>query len=146
MTFRQLRFVEEYLSGGNATQAAIRAGYSPKTAMTKGSYLLSLDHIKHELAVRQTTLARTCRMTAEDWQRGIIETMARAADAGQYPSVLKGYELLGRHYGYTEGNRQGAHAPESLVHALQQVAVNISVTTDKPARVEVVDADSEDVD
>ncbi|MDP6063805.1 MAG: terminase small subunit [SAR202 cluster bacterium] len=33
LTAKQARFVEEYLGDLNATQAAIRAGYSPKTAM-----------------------------------------------------------------------------------------------------------------
>ena len=32
LTAKQKRFVEEYLIDLNATQAAIRAGYSPKTA------------------------------------------------------------------------------------------------------------------
>ena len=32
LTEKQKRFVEEYLIDLNATQAAIRAGYSPKTA------------------------------------------------------------------------------------------------------------------
>lgn len=32
LTNRQKRFVEEYLIDLNARQAAIRAGYSPKTA------------------------------------------------------------------------------------------------------------------
>ena len=37
---RQRRFVEEYVIDGNATQAAIRAGYSAKTAYSIGSRLL----------------------------------------------------------------------------------------------------------
>lgn len=41
LTPRQARFVEEYLVDLNATQAAIRAGYSKKTAQEQGSRLLS---------------------------------------------------------------------------------------------------------
>ncbi len=41
MTDKQKRFCEEYLIDLNATQAAIRAGYSPKTANEQGSQLLS---------------------------------------------------------------------------------------------------------
>lgn len=37
MTKKQNRFVEEYLIDLNATQAAIRAGYSPRTAQEQGS-------------------------------------------------------------------------------------------------------------
>ena len=41
ITEKQKRFVEEYLIDLNATQAAIRAGYSPKTAQEQGSQNLS---------------------------------------------------------------------------------------------------------
>lgn len=41
MTPKQQRFVEEYRLDMNATQAAIRAGYSEKTAQEQGSRLLS---------------------------------------------------------------------------------------------------------
>ena len=39
---KQKRFVSEYLIDLNAKQAAIRAGYSPKTAEVQASRLLSL--------------------------------------------------------------------------------------------------------
>ena len=41
LTNRQKRFVEEYLIDLNARQAAIRAGYSPKTAQEQASRLLA---------------------------------------------------------------------------------------------------------
>lgn len=41
LTPKQQRFVEEYLVDLNATQAAIRAGYSAATAQEQGSRLLS---------------------------------------------------------------------------------------------------------
>ena len=37
MTARQKKFCDEYLISGNATDAAIKAGYSPKTAKQTGS-------------------------------------------------------------------------------------------------------------
>ena len=41
LTPKQQRFVEEYLIDLNATQAAIRSGYSEKTAQERSSRLLS---------------------------------------------------------------------------------------------------------
>lgn len=41
LTDMKERFAEEYLVDLNATQSAIRAGYSPKTAAVKGSQLLA---------------------------------------------------------------------------------------------------------
>lgn len=46
---KQKRFVEEYLIDLNATQAAIRAGYSPKTAKEIGSENLTKPNIKSEI-------------------------------------------------------------------------------------------------
>lgn len=46
---KQNRFVEEYLIDLNATQAAIRAGYSPKTAKEIGSENLTKPNIKSEI-------------------------------------------------------------------------------------------------
>ncbi|MGO1061529.1 terminase small subunit [Acinetobacter lwoffii] len=41
MTDKQRRFVDKYLIGLNAIQAAIRAGYSEKTARSIGQRLLT---------------------------------------------------------------------------------------------------------
>jgi phage terminase small subunit len=41
MTPRQQRFLDEYLVDLNATQAAIRAGYSTRTANEQGARLLA---------------------------------------------------------------------------------------------------------
>lgn len=46
MTEKQRRFADEYLIDCNATQAAIRAGYSPKTANEQGNRLLANVSIK----------------------------------------------------------------------------------------------------
>ncbi|MFQ9772226.1 MAG: terminase small subunit [Oscillospiraceae bacterium] len=46
MTKKQKRFVQEYLIDLNATQAAIRAGYSPDTAGSIGNENLKKPEIK----------------------------------------------------------------------------------------------------
>ena len=46
MTRKQQRFCDEYLVDCNATQAAVRAGYSQKTAKQIGQHLLTLVDIK----------------------------------------------------------------------------------------------------
>ena len=50
MTPKQQRFVEEYLIDLNATQAAIRAGYSKHTANEQGSQLLAKLSIQAAVA------------------------------------------------------------------------------------------------
>lgn len=46
LTAKQAAFVEEYLVDLNATAAAIRAGYSEKSARKVGSNLLTLPHVQ----------------------------------------------------------------------------------------------------
>jgi len=45
-------FVDEYLRDLNATQAAIRAGYSPKTAYSQGGRLLKFVEVSEEIKAR----------------------------------------------------------------------------------------------
>lgn len=59
MTPKQQRFVEEYLIDLNATQAAIRAGYSAKTAEAQASRLLS--NVKVSAAITRAQSARSER-------------------------------------------------------------------------------------
>lgn len=46
MTAKQKRFCEEFVKTGNATQSAINAGYSEKTANEQGARLLTKVSIK----------------------------------------------------------------------------------------------------
>lgn len=46
MTARQRKFCDEYLIRGNATDAAIKAGYSPKTAKQTGSENLAKPDLR----------------------------------------------------------------------------------------------------
>ena len=47
LTPKQQQFVREYLIDFNATQAAIRAGYSPKTAQVIGAENLKKPRMAH---------------------------------------------------------------------------------------------------
>jgi phage terminase small subunit len=60
MSLRQEKFVVEYLKDGNGTQAAIRAGYSPKGADVRAIQLLAIDRIAAKIeAGRNRILSRT---------------------------------------------------------------------------------------
>ena len=51
LTRQQALFVQEYVVDGNATQAAIRAGYSAKTATEQGSRLLTIVKVKNAVDI-----------------------------------------------------------------------------------------------
>ncbi|WP_368648987.1 terminase small subunit [Castellaniella ginsengisoli] len=58
ITPKQARFVEEYLKDLNATQAAIRAGYSARSAKQRAADLLSLPHVQAAVAEAQAARSR----------------------------------------------------------------------------------------
>ncbi len=61
----QRRFAEEYIKDFNATQAALRAGYSEKTAYSQGQRLLKHVEIKAHLAKFAQKAADRYEVTAE---------------------------------------------------------------------------------
>lgn len=56
MTPRQKKFADNYLRSGNATQSAIKAGYSKASAKVQGSRLLTYDNIKMYIQSKQKEL------------------------------------------------------------------------------------------
>lgn len=63
LTPKQKRFVQEYLIDLNATQAAIRSGYSPRTARKQASRLLTNVDIQE--AISAAKQARNKRLEAD---------------------------------------------------------------------------------
>lgn len=66
LTDKQEMFIKEYLVDLNATQAAIRAGYSEKTANAQGSRLLANVNIRAHIEEAQAKRAEKLELDA-DW-------------------------------------------------------------------------------
>lgn len=66
LTEKQKRFADEYIKLGNATQAAIKAGYSKKYANTNVSKLLQNTTIKSYLAERMKSIDSERIMSAKE--------------------------------------------------------------------------------
>ena len=75
LTPRQQRFVDEYLIDLNGTQAAIRAGYSQKTANQIAAEYLAKPNIAHTVAVAMA--ARSARTGVT--QDRVVRELARIA-------------------------------------------------------------------
>lgn len=122
LTLKQQIFIKEYLIDLNATQAAIRAGYSEKTAQVIGAENLTkpiiADAIKAEIDKRSerteitadyvlTTIQNTierCKQSHPVTDRSgkpvMVETeLGEIVPAYTFDpaSVLKGCDLLGKH-------------------------------------------------
>lgn len=75
LTEKQKRFCDEYLIDLNATQAAIRAGYSVKTAEQQGHQLLKKTSVQHSIA---RAMAERSKRTGINQDR-IIQELAKLA-------------------------------------------------------------------
>lgn len=79
LTNRQRMFVDEYLVDFNATQSAIRAGYSPKGAETTGSKLLRNPKVAE--AIKARTQEKQSNLIAD--QEEILEMLTSIARGGK---------------------------------------------------------------
>ncbi|TPM33725.1 terminase small subunit [Mesorhizobium sp. B2-2-2] len=86
LTAKQARFVAEYLIDLNATQAAIRAGYSAKTAEQQGHQLLKKTSVAAAIASRQAKLADKLEVT----QERIVAELAKIGFANMLDYVTVG--------------------------------------------------------
>ncbi len=107
LTPRQARFVAEYLVDLNATQAAIRAGYSANRASEIGYQQLRKTTVQEAIAEAMEKRSKRVQRTADDVMRDLA---AIRADAMQIvhdkdgnavmldkPSAIKTLELEGKH-------------------------------------------------
>lgn len=95
LTAKQRAFVEAY--DGNATQAALKAGYSPKTAGAIGDENLKKPEIAQAIRAREGEKLRPLIADREQRQRFWTETMLNL-DA-ELRDRLRASELLGRSEG-----------------------------------------------
>ena len=85
---KQARFVAEYLKDQNATQAAIRAGYSKATANQQGSRLLANVGVAAALQQKQTRVARKAEITVESLAREFEEARRVALKERQASAMV----------------------------------------------------------
>ena len=110
LTPKQEQFCREYLIDLNATQAAIRAGYSEKTANAQAGRLLVNVSVAERIAeLKQERVEKVAR-TAQDVLNDIISVTAQARDEGDLKTALKGLELQGKHLGMFTDKLQTEHS------------------------------------
>ncbi len=97
LTAKQHRFVEEYLLDLNATQAAIRAGYSKRTAKAQGSRLLTHPSVSD--AICDAIEARSKRVEIDqDWVlNALVSIHESCIEDGSTHAALRSLELIGKH-------------------------------------------------
>lgn len=122
LTEKQKRFADYYIETGNATEAAIKAGYSQKTAKEMGYENLTKPHIKAYIDERIREMDEKRIMKAEEVMQ-LLTAIARnevkeeVVVFGDGMSVieekgisakdrLKALELIGKRYGLWTDKQQ----------------------------------------
>src|SRR5690554_4735816 len=111
LTPKQAAFVREYLIDLNATQAAIRAGYSQKTAYRTGADNLRKPQVAEAIAEAQQARAERVQITAEEVLERLVEIargdiqVLKVTKVGpielppDFSERTRALELIGKHLG-----------------------------------------------
>jgi hypothetical protein len=132
LTPKQARFVEEYMIDKNATQAAIRAGYSKKTAQQMGAENLSKPVIAAVIAERAKTISEKAELSAISVLNDIARikqiALERIADKDgnlipiNLPTALKACELEGKHLAiFTEKLKIGEDPDNPFLSMMREI-------------------------
>ncbi len=124
---KQEKFCQEYLIDLNATQAAIRSGYSKNYAVAQGYKLLENVGIKERLTeLREELNHRAAEdgnmLTAEEVLQKLSDVVNNADLEKVKPSeALKALELLAKHHGlFDKDNQQRKYSLEDILNALPE--------------------------
>lgn len=127
LTPKQAQFVAEYLVDLNATQAAIRAGYSPDTARAIGSENLSKPDVAAAIAEAQAERAKRTEIT----QDRVLKELAKIGFADISDVITWGTKQIA--IGYDEDGKK--LPPDEIADA-------VLVRHEPSAFVEAMDSDS----
>lgn len=109
MNDKQERFALEYQKDCNATQAAIRAGYSEKTAYSQGQRLLKNVEVQNALRERKNELTATSDQIKKFWSDVMND------ETVDLKTRLRASELLAKSYGDFTVNIKTEETPKEYI-------------------------------
>lgn len=96
LNVKQKKFCEEYVVDLNATQAAIRAGYSKRSARATSSRMLTKANVQKFIDELAKKKSESMEIRSEEILGGLLGI----ARSGKKDSDrIKAYEILGKHKG-----------------------------------------------
>jgi len=108
LTAKETAFVDEYLVDRNATKAAMRAGYSARSAHDIGCVVLARPDVKKALKVALEQQQKRTLITADMVLKRIDRLACKAEAAGDLAAAVRANHLLGQHYKlFTEKHELG---------------------------------------
>lgn len=125
LTDKQTAFVREYLVDLNATQAAIRAGYSERTASRIGPQLLGKTWVREAIEKAQAKRARRVEVTQDYVLSNLVEVVERTM---QRAPVL---DRKGEQVTDEEGRSVWTFDAKGANRALELLGKHLGIFTDK---------------
>lgn len=139
---KQERFCQEYLIDCNATQAAIRAGYSEKTAGSTGSENMQKPEIRARIEELQAEQTERTEITADFVLSGLKEVALRCLQ--KQPVMEWDYASKSMVQAKDEnGNDMWQFDSQGANRALELLGKHKSLFTDKVQQTEVKSIDPE---
>jgi len=109
LTAKQSLFVQEYLTDFNATDSAIKAGYSEKTAYSIGCENLKKPEIQKAIQEATDKRIERTKITQDSVLKNIEALRAKAEEENQLSVAARCLELQGKHLRmFVDDSRQGA--------------------------------------
>ncbi len=116
LTPKQARFVEEYLIDLNASQAAIRAGYSAKTAYSVGHENLSKPEIAAAIQKEQAARSERTGITQDEVIRGLKKEATLDGEDSSHSARVSAWAHLGKHLGmFTDRHLHGNDSENPVI-------------------------------
>jgi phage terminase small subunit len=106
MSPRQERFVREYLIDRNGAAAAVRAGYSHRTARQIAHKLLTKADVAEAVRQGETQLAAEAQLAREEVLRGLLAAIDMARSQGDPGAMIAGWREIARMCGYYAPERK----------------------------------------
>ena len=128
MTPKQQKFCDEYIKTGNATQSAIFAGYSKKTAKQIGQQNLTKLDLKTYINWRMETIADNTIATAEE-TLGILTKIVRGEHTEQV-TTAEG-EIIEKHPDTNQVIKASAEILKRYPLA-KDININGNISTNNP--------------
>lgn len=100
LTARQLRWVDEFLVDGNATAAAVRAGYSERSARSIAHENMTKPALQAVLAERRGEVANRLQITREGVIQGLLDAVHLAKEQANPAGMVAGLREIGKMLGY----------------------------------------------
>lgn len=100
LTARQQRFAEEFVKDANATQAAIRAGFSAGSAKVTGCRLLTHANVAREIDRLRVPVVAAVGLTLEGHLRDLERLRNKAEELGQLSAAINAEVSRGKVVGY----------------------------------------------